>query len=175
MRIRWILIFLAFVIGCGIVGVSLLSAATVFPSTAEGLPTTASSSSLPFSDRMFHPAKVASQKIQLYFMDEQQRGMERLHIATQRWQTAEKLMIQEQYDVAVATFIKGHQYVAESAVQVQNYDETDQLKVAVVAKLHEYRQYVEQAKPDLSDKQKEMLDQSLAENEALLIHLGSSL
>ncbi len=177
MWIRLSFITLAFLFGCGIVGVSLVSAATVFPT--EVIPSTApvvshlSDSLLP--GHLGYPVMAATQKVQLYFMEGEEQSYERLRIATERWQSAEELIKLNKLDLAVSTTLKGHQYVAETALKVQQLPSDHPLKLNVIQKLYDFRVHVDVMKSAFSDQQKVLLDQALAENEALLTHLGARL
>lgn len=174
---RWFAIFLSFVFGCGIVGVSLVNAATVFPvesssPSPSALPLVPQSSEI-LPGQIWYPAVVASQKIQLYLMDEQARCQQRVQLATERWQSARTLVEMGYTDLAVSTFLKAHQYLAEATQHIQNSSVEDPLRVEIIEKLHAYRKEVETTKDKFADHQKVLLDQTLAENEALLIHLGT--
>ena len=174
MWIRWAVISLSFLFGCGIVGVSLVSAATVFPAQLNPTTTPAGeNNSVLLPGQLFYPMHAASQKVQLYFMEEPQRADQSLALAHERWESAKQLIELEQFDQAVLTLIKGHQYVAQVVPYAQDHGD-EVLKNKTLQSLTTFRVLIENVKPRFSDQQKVLLDQALAENEALLIHLGSS-
>lgn len=157
--------------GCGIMGVSLVNASEVFPSSTE---TDTKISRLDITQPILpghplYPFTVVSDKYAVLVATEEQKPERHLQLARERLEDSLQLIEMQQTELAAQTLVKGQKYLIHS---VEEKDVPNQsVKFQAIETFKEYQTTIETHKDEFSDPQKVLLDQIYAENETILLYL----
>ena len=168
-------IVIALLLGTTILTVSLVQASA---SSLTQDQTTNSTKHLRFDDQVIpghilYPLTVLQDKVQLKMLSPEEQCQKEMEIARQRLLSAKLLLEAGNTQLALITYAKGHNYLGQSALTIQSLPDTDSsLKTDLHQHLLLYQKFTDQHKDQFADHQKVMLDQLLAENEAISTHLG---
>lgn len=170
----YLLVSSALIFACMVLSISLVSASSATNQINE-LPN--SSREIKFTQQIIpghalYPLVVMKDKIRLTMLDVTDQCLERVILASDRLDQALMLINNGDTSVAIETLRKGQKYLAEASRQCQDENLPEEYKAHIIEITKQYREALLFHKGSFSDHQRVVVDQLIAENEAMLSHLG---
>lgn len=156
------------VIGCMVLGISLVKASDTISESSASTGTTWNGHVIP--GHILYPVQVIRDKVSLMTMDEEHQCEFQVDLAQQRLEATKLLLEEKEYDRAVQTFYKGVLYLASALETSKQHPDLTTEYQAARDQLVVYQQFLHQQKQQFPDVHWSRIDQTVAYIEALLLH-----